>query len=75
MDRRRWCSKFDIPSVGEPSGEGTMESDGGVMKEPAVDEGGVGITCSVKAVVATAFAVPLDPANGIRPPEKGEELD
>lgn len=52
-----------------------MESDGGVMKEPAVDEGGVGITCSVKAVVATAFAVPLDPANGIRPPEKGEELD
>ena len=45
------------------------------MNEPAVEEGGVGITCSVSAVVAIAFPVPLVPANGIRPPENLEELD
>ncbi len=45
------------------------------MNEPAVDEGGVGITCSVNAVVAMAFPVPLAPANGIRPPENLEEFD
>lgn len=50
--------------------------EGGVGEGDRDDvEGGEGRTSSVNAVVATAFATPLDPANGIRPPENFEEAD
>jgi len=75
--RRRCCdwvcvTKLVIPSVGEPSGEGLNEFIGGDCDET---EEGVEMTCSVNAVVAIAFATPLEPAKGIRPPENLEEFD
>ena len=65
---RRRDITLDMPSVGDPRGEGLEDSlDSGIRIE-LPDDCELGRTCSDSAVVAVAFAGPVAP-KGIRAPE------
>lgn len=70
---RRRFMRLDIPSVGDSSGEGRLDSCGRSAKP--MDGDTVATACSEIAVVATAFAIPGAPPNGIRPPENLDDVD
>lgn len=71
---RRLCvATLDIPSEGEPSGEGVELRDSAEFSTTVV--GAVAIACSYIAVVAAAFAALVLFPNGILPEENREEVD
>lgn len=75
--RRRCAIILAMPSVGDPSGEGTREPCDVSFRSPRVSVEGeaAAIACSDVAVVATALTTPDAPPRGIRPPENREDVE
>ena len=72
---RRRDAILDIPSVGDPCGEGFDDPLEKGIRTDDPEDCELGIICSDNAVVAVAFAVPDEPANGIRAVENFDDDD